>query len=91
MATVNGVAGATVELTDSLLLSLQKLRMAQANYAATIRGAAVPAGSAGIITTWQETNTNGGQLSVTLTIPVTVSATADGYSVSADVAFDDGV
>lgn len=91
MAEVKGINGSTIELTDALLLTLQKLRMAQTSYAATIRGASVAAGAATILTTWQETNTNGGQLSVTLTIPVAVSATADGYSVSAAVAFDDGV
>lgn len=91
MAQVNGSDATLVELTDSVVMALQALRDAQTNYAATVRGTAIAAGDASVITSWSETNTNGGTLNVTLAIPVSISASADGYSVSADVSFDDGL
>lgn len=91
MAEVKGSDFSLLELTDATLKTLQALRAAQANYAATIRGEAVAAGAAQLITSWSETATNGGQLNVTLTIPTEVTASTDGYNVSAHVSFDDGL
>ena len=91
MAQVTGVNGSTVELLDSIMISLRKLRESQAKHGGTLRGASFAAGGFSPISAWTETLTGGGTLNVTLAIPITVAATADGYSVSADAEFDDGL
>lgn len=91
MAQVTGSDLSLVELNDAALKILRAIRNAQNSYGGTLRGSAFQQGEYSPISSWAESNTNGGQLQVTLTLPTTHADTADGYSVSVDAEFDDGV